>query len=67
MLLNGLTSNFVVHECCNKVLERRPQLIDYGLVGSFLALLLQDVVHLDDLLVSIGQVILAPHGASHQN
>lgn len=54
MLLDGLTSNLVVHERRNEVLQTRVQLIDYRLVCSFLTLLLQQQIHFDDLLIGIG-------------
>ena len=63
MLLDGLASDLVVHERCNVVLQTRMQFIDDGLVGSFLTLLFQQQVHLDDLLVGVGQVVLTAHRA----
>ena len=63
MLLDGLSCDLIVHKCRNVVLQTSPNLIYNGLIRTFLALLFQNEVHLDDLLVCIGQVIFASHGA----
>ena len=54
MLLNGLSSDLVVHKRGDVVLQTGTYLIDDGLIRTFLALLLQNEVHLNDLLVGVG-------------
>ena len=63
MLLNGLSSDLVVHKRGDVVLQTGPYLIDDGLIRTFLALLLQNEVHLYDLLVGVCQIVFTSHGA----
>ena len=65
MLLYWLASDLVVHQSGAVVLERCSKLINDRLVGSLLSLLSQNEIHLDNLLVGIGQVVLASHRARH--
>ena len=67
MLLDGLTSDFIVHKGCHEVLEGRPQLVDYGLVCSFFSLFFQNKIHFDNLLVGVSQIVLTAHRARHRD
>jgi len=60
VLLLWLAADIVVHESSSEELELCQDLVDGALVGSFLDLALEDVVHLDDLLVGVSQIILTP-------
>ena len=63
MLLNWLSSDLVVHQCRYIVLERGSELVDNGLVGTFLTLFFQNDVHLDNLLVGICEIVFGAHRA----
>jgi hypothetical protein len=65
VLLSRLALNFVVHESCNIVLETGPQFVDRSEVCSFGYLSLKCIVGLDDLLISIGEVIFTSHSVCH--
>ena len=65
MLLFWLTTDVIVHQSSNKELELSQDLVDGALIGSFLNLALQDVVHLDDLLICISEVVFAPVAVWH--
>ena len=67
VFLNGLPGDLVVHQCGAVVLQRSSQFIDDCLVGALLSLLAQNQVHLDDLLVGVGQIVLTSHRARHCN
>ena len=58
MLLCRLTLDFVIHKCCYIVLKRISKLVNSSLVSTFIDMALKLIVSLQDLLVSVGKIIL---------
>lgn len=59
MLLFWLAAKIIVHESSNIELELSKNFVDRTLVRPLLDLSLQQIVHLDDLLIGVSQIILA--------
>lgn len=67
MLLFWLSAQVIVHERSDVVLETLKDLIDCALVSTSINLHLEDVVHFDDLLVGVCEIVLAPVAVGHCN
>lgn len=67
MLLLWLTAEVIVHESCDKELELLDNLIDCARVGSFVDLIFQNIVHLDDLLICVSEIVFTPISTRHCN